>query len=435
MLFLYMTPSLYHWFQQTLHVLHPQSLLHRALQVKDNILFIQGVSKKTTIDLSQFKKILLIGYGKASVPMACEVDVILKGRITKGLVVTKENTKKVPAYIEVLYAQHPTPDHSSIEAGRRMLSFAKEADEQTLVVNVVSGGGSSLLESITFPLQDLLSLTEDLLKSGADIRAVNTVRRHLSLIKGGGLAQALWPARSISLIISDVLGDRVEDIASGPTAYDPHPVRESIDVLTQYVPHLQEKIRVHLKKKKIPDAVFDQTEHIILANTYTVAQQLHASAQEAKIPTFTMSSRISGESRFIGAWYAMMAEGILLDHFPAPAPLCVIGSGESTVTVKGTGKGGRNQELALAFIAYILATSLDFSRVYFLSAGTDGRDGYTDAAGVYLTPKIFRRACRMPVDKYLSNNDSYNFFLKTGGLLFTGATGTNVCDVQILLVL
>ncbi len=408
----------------------------------------------TRKDLSDFDRVLVLGFGKAGARMAQGAEDALGSRISSGLVAVKTGYLEDLERIRLLEASHPVPDSSSVEASRRILGLAREADERTLVLVLISGGGSALLcapyddgeRSLT--LEDKAAVTRELLACGADIRRINTVRRHLSAVKGGRLAAALAPATVVSLVLSDVLGDDLSSIASGPTAPDPTTWADAWGVVERF--GIQDRIPAAARRlledgaagllpdtPKPGDPVFRRVENVILGSNRQAVAAARERAVELGYSTLCLGSRFSGEAREIAlAWLGMALESAETG-FPASAPACLVGGGETTVTLRGPGKGGRNQEAALAFLASLEeADAAAAGRICFLSAGTDGGDGPTDAAGAFADLEILERARGLGLDPraFLAANDSYAFFDRAGGLLRTGPTNTNVCDVQILLV-
>jgi glycerate-2-kinase len=373
--------------------------------------------------------------------MAAACEHLLSDLITDGIIVTKYGHASASnrfARIATYEAGHPVPDENGVTATRAIVELIRGADERTLILCLISGGGSALLvaprEGIT--LGDKQGLTDLLLKSGATINELNAVRKHLSMVKGGRLAQIAHPASIISLIVSDVIGDSLDVIASGPTAPDMSTFSEARAVLEKYrlthrVPNailsmLEQGSRGEITETpKQGDDIFENVQNIIVASNSTALAAAKAKAEELGFHTSIFSSTLQGEAREVAR---SLAHHILAANLTRPA--CVLSGGETTVTVRGTGVGGRNTELALAF-----ALEIDgVDGVTLLAAGTDGTDGPTDAAGAVVDGRTISRARSMQLDApaYLNNNDSYAFFRKTNDLLVTGPTGTNVMDIQII---
>jgi glycerate 2-kinase len=388
-----------------------------------------------------FRKLMVIGFGKASCAMARACEQCLDYRIDIGAVVTKFGHSRVSGplkKIRIYEAGHPLPDENGVAATQEIIKLAREADEATLIVCLVSGGGSALLvapQEIT--LQEKQRVTDLLLKSGATITELNAVRKHLSKIKGGRLAKIAYPARIVSLIMSDVIGDRLDVIASGPTSPDQSTYADALEVIERYhligsapasVVRVLENGKAGLlaETPKEGSPVFRRVETSVIANNRLALQAAKQRAEALGFRAEIFSDPVQGEARNAGRRLAQSVSPSDL-----PRPFCLISGGETTVTVKGTGLGGRNMELALAFAQEIEG----MSGITFLSAGTDGTDGPTDAAGAVVDGHTAGRARDLGLDAkaYLDDNDSYTFFQKTGNLLMTGPTGTNVMDIQIII--
>ncbi|MEC4677014.1 MAG: glycerate kinase [Nitrospirota bacterium] len=393
-----------------------------------------------------FRRLVVTGFGKASYWMAKAMEDYMADEIDAGIVITKyghvgmERLKK----IQVLEAGHPVPDDRGTSGTTQVKTLLNNADNNTLVVCLISGGGSALLVSPYegISLEDKQNITRLLLNAGADIYELNAVRKHISSVKGGRLAELADPAGIISLILSDVIGDRLDVIASGPTAPDKTSFSDAINILEKY--RLAEKTARpvfdmlnrgarHLipETPKDDNAVFENVENIIIGDNKKALQAAIAEAERLGLKAEIISTEIKGEAREAGKWLAKKAAEIRREKGPGP-PLCLISGGETTVTVLGNGLGGRNMELALSFAIAIEGTE----GITLLSAGTDGTDGPTDAAGAVVTGHTTEKAVAAGLDpkEYLRNNNTYNFFKKTGGLFVTGPTGTNVTDIQILIV-
>jgi glycerate 2-kinase len=393
-----------------------------------------------------YSRLLVIGFGKASPAMAQAMEESLGDIIDSGAVITKyghalfAKLKKIRLY----EAGHPMPDENGVEATKRVMDLVAAADEKTLVVTLVSGGGSALLVS-PFPpvsLAEKQMTTDLLLKAGADIGELNTVRKHLSRVKGGRLAEIAYPATIISLILSDVIGDRLDIIASGPTAPDPTTFSDALSVLAKYglvkkAPESVAELLVMGQTGMAPEtpkpgkAVFAKVSNVIIGGNLMALEAARKKAEVLGFRSEILSAEISGEARDVGRWLAHKALAAKQIH-GKETPLCFISGGETTVTVRGKGKGGRNMELALSFAMEIDGAS----GITFLSAGTDGTDGPTDAAGAVVDGSTAGAARTLGADppQFLDENDSYSFFKSIGGLLVTGPTGTNVMDVQVTLI-
>jgi glycerate 2-kinase len=409
-------------------------LVEDNLWVKDNF-----------YNLKEIKRILVIGAGKASAPMAQAVEKILGPRIHKGVVVTKHGYVVPLKRIQLVEGGHPLPDRGGIEGTKRILKLISNLRQNDLVICLVSGGGSSLFVSPSpgISLKDKKELTDQLLRCGANIQEINAIRKHISRVKGGRLAQLAYPAYVITLILSDVIGNKIDSIASGPTAPDTTTFSDCLRIIQKY--KLKDKIPGsiydHLKKgtqgkteetPKSGDPIFKKVRNFIIGSN---AQALEAAKQKAEdlcFNTVILSKPVSGDTTRAAVRHANLAKGVQEKGDPVSPPACLISGGETTVMVKGKGLGGRNQEFVL-----VGATKIANRRnVVMLSAGTDGTDGPTDAAGAICDGKTIKRALQKGLDpkQYLNNNDSYHFFQKLGDLLKTGPTNTNVMDIHLILV-
>jgi hydroxypyruvate reductase len=397
---------------------------------------------------------MVLGFGKAGARMARGLEDVLGHRISDGLVVVKRGHGEVLEHMELIEAAHPVPDESSVRAARRILELAHQADERTLVVLLVSGGGSAILcapwqdAEHQLSLDDKAAVTAVLLASGAAIHDVNTVRRHLSAVKGGRLAAALAPATVISLILSDVLGDDLSSIASGPTAPDATTWADALAVVERYqlarrlptaaMALLRDGLDGNVADTVKPGArVFDRVSNIVIGSNRQAALAAMAKAQALGYRTLFLGSRIACEAREAAKFYLGMAASCADHQEPLAGPACIIGGGETTVTLSGPGKGGRNQEMALAFACGLIDLEPWLAeRLCFLSVGTDGNDGPTDAAGAYADVGVLAMAGQAGLDPRgaLAANDSYPLHEAAGSLLVTGPTNTNVCDLQVVLI-
>lgn len=435
----------------------PYALVTGAVRLENSILKIGANGVSRSFDLDGKEKIIVVGAGKATARMALAIEHICGDRITDGCIVVKYGHTEPLNFIRILEAGHPVPDENGVAGAREVLSLCEKADEKTLVLNLISGGGSALLPSpchhrttqqdIVVTLPEKQAVTRLLLECGAAIHEINSIRKHLSGIKGGQLSRAIFPASSISLILSDVVGDRLDAIASGPTVPDPTSYADVLAIIKKYnlagkVPEkLMELVRLGVagilpETPKPGDPLFNHSANVLIGTNYL---SLQAAAKQARQFGFTpviLSSQITGEAREV----AKVLYGIGIDarkhSLLGSGNLCIISGGETTVTIRGRGKGGRNQEMALAFLAEMESRPADAEGLYFLSAATDGSDGPTDAAGAWASKKLLELAdnagCR--IDTYLNDNNAYEFFDRIGHLLKTGPTNTNVCDLHLMLV-
>lgn len=394
-------------------------------------------------------KLFITGFGKAAVAMGRAAEDSVYDIITEGILITKygHTNKSLPLRkLKVLEAGHPIPDEYGYAGTAEVVRLLQKADENTLVLCLISGGGSALLVSPCsgITLQEKQEVSELLLRAGADISELNTVRKHISAVKGGRLAELARPARLISLILSDVIGDRLDVIASGPTAPDKTTFSDAHLVLEKYklLYRIPESVRRVIEdgiRGQIPETpkegnpLFLGIENIIIGSNRMALSAAKKKAGEFGLEAEILSSELQGEAKEAGKWLAKKAKDIKESITQGSmASRCIISGGETTVTVKGKGRGGRNMELALAFAMEIEGVD----GVTFLSAGTDGTDGPTDATGAIVDGRTVETARIAGLDpkEYLNNNDSYNFFKKIDGLLITGPTGTNVMDIQIITV-
>lgn len=421
-------------FQFALSVANPYEATAREASLVENMMSSHGLSS-----------ISVFAFGKAALPMALAINDRLGHRISDGLVLTKYGHLGGVGRVgcmEAMEASHPLPDENGVAATRKILELAGRLDEKKLAICLVSGGGSALLvepiKGVTLAEKRLM--TDLLLKSGADITGLNMVRKHLSAVKGGRLARAISPAHVLSLIVSDVIGDRLDTIASGPTAPDSTTYTDAIGLIEKL--GLLKKAPLSVIKAlklgavgkldetpKENDPVFLSVANKIISGNSTAVASAASRARELGYKVETLGSPISGEARLAAVALAGLALRKKAEKGP---PLVIVSGGETTVTVTGEGKGGRNMEMALAFALAVKGVD----GITFLSAGTDGTDGPTDAAGAIVDGHAISSAERLGLraGEYLDNNDSYNFFSKAGGLLVTGPTGTNVMDIQMALV-
>jgi len=393
-----------------------------------------------------FKRLFVVGFGKAACPIAKATEDSFGDLIETGSVITKYGhcSNYLLKHVRVYEAGHPVPDKNGLDGTEEIVRLLRDAGDDTLVVCLISGGGSALLVSPPegISLAEKQEITVLLLRSGADIHELNTVRKHISRVKGGRLAEIAYPAHVISLIISDVIGDRLDVIASGPTSADHSTYADALSVLEKYrlMDVCPESIFTHLSRgakgllhetPKEGDVIFERVENTIIGNNQMAIEAAKKKAEEMGFHAEILSTAVSGEARNVGKRLAREAMEIRKAR-SAGRPICLISGGETTVTVHGNGRGGRNMELALAFA--IEVEGID--GITLLSAGTDGTDGPTDAAGAIVDGQTTRKARNLGLDPetYLRHNDSYTFFKRIGELFITGPTGTNVMDVQMVVI-
>ncbi len=397
------------------------------------------------VDLGKFRKVFVVGAGKAACPMAKALEDALGERLEGGLVVTKYGHAKRLSKVEVVEADHPVPDTRGLSGVRRVMKIVESAGPTDLIFCLLSGGGSALwpLPAEGLSLHEKQTTTDLLLKSGARIFEINAVRKHLSAIKGGHLARAAYPARVISLMLSDVIGDDPAVIASGPASPDPSTFAEALEVLSRHglVSRVPKPVLAHLEKGRrgeIPetpkpgDPVFEKVEQHLVGSLRLSLAAAKEAALAKGYNTVILSAAVEGEAREAAKVLAAVAREIRETGNPLAPPACVLAGGETTVTVRGGGTGGRNLEAALS-AALALSGMKD---VLFLSCGTDGADGPTNAAGTWVDGRTAgqARANGLSPEAFLAANDSYNFFKELKGLIVTGPTLTNVMDLMVILV-
>ena len=378
--------------------------------------------------LSQFVpprgRLLLVAIGKAAWQMAKAAHDALGESIDCGIVITKyAHSRGAIGNFEIYEAAHPVPDEAGIRASGRALEVTKDLSRGDVVLFLVSGGGSALFEYVEFPLEDLSALTNQMLASGASIEEMNTVRKHLSSVKGGRFAEHIYPARVFAIVLSDIISSRLDMIASGPTVADSTTVANAFAIVEKYALTLTQKQKA-LLARETPKEI-ENAEHIVSGSVGELCRHAAEAARErgyeARIVTDCMDIEAREAGERIGALAAKLAGSAL-------KPQCLIFGGETVVHLRGNGKGGRNQELALTAAKYISG----MQNVAVFSVGSDGTDGPTDAAGGYVDGETY--SLIKDYENYLDNNDSYNALKEVGGLIVTGPTGTNVNDIAVILV-
>jgi glycerate 2-kinase len=444
-------------FRAAIERVDPYRMMMSCISLHENLLIVDTEYSREEIDLGRFDRIVVVGAGKASSKMAKAVEEILGERIAGGVLSVKYGHTEHLRHIQLVEAGHPVPDENSIEAARRIEDIAARADDRTLCIVLISGGGSSLLVSPAFhtsgslhiqlTLREIRETTSALLSCSATIDEMNCVRKHLSRLKGGRLARLIYPGRTVSFILSDVVGDSLDTIASGLTTPDRTTFADAVRILRKYelertVPGpVLELLRAGEEgtieeTPKQDDPAFSKVTNILIGTNYTALLAAANKARELGYNTAVVSSRITGEAREAAKVIFGIAKDILVHDLLVPKPACFIAGGETTVTIRGGGRGGRNQELALSFLSQMKRDGEGAGGIYFLSASTDGNDGPTDAAGAFASAEILRDSerKRLDIEEHLRNNDSYTFFNALNSLLKTGPTNTNVCDVHIALL-
>lgn len=416
-----------------------------------------------TYNLTLYKRILLVGAGKAAAPMTSAVEGILGDRLSKGIVVAKEGYGNLGGIrqanilpvknssgvvlpspnVELLEARHPIPDPRGIKGTERILDLLKETRKDDLVICVLSGGGSALMTAPApgIKLAELQNLTSALLARGATINEINSIRKHVDLVKGGGLVRSAPKATMITLILSDVVGDPLDVIASGPTVPDTstysqaYAVLERFDLLntvpTTITDHLKQGMRGEIPETlKMDDPAFKNVQNVLIGSNQQAAKAAVAQALEEGYHASLLTTFLQGEARHAGQVLAAIARQVNASGDPLLRPACLVCGGETTVTLSGNGEGGRNQELALGAVMELAG----IPNVALVTLATDGGDGPTDAAGAVVTGETVERAGILGLNprQYLAHNDSYHFFDALGDLLRPGPTQTNVNDLAFI---
>ncbi len=423
-------------FQAAVESVLPDKLIQQKVSIRNSTLVISPLE----FSLATIQNTFVIGAGKASALMTREIENILDDRISGGHVVTKYGHACELKHITITEAGHPTPDENGYSATQKILDIAHHAKENDLIICLISGGGSALLTD--FPegssLKDIILTNDLLLKSGADIKEMNAVRKHLSKVKGGQLAKAAFPATVVSLILSDVLGDPIDTIASGPTAPDNSTFEDAWQVLDKYnlLSVIPESIKNYLTKSepetpKAGDPVFSKTNNIIIGNNKLALEAASRKANALGINSFIITLELQGDTALAANQIVNTALRFQKDD-SVRKPCCLLFGGETTLQVTGNGIGGRNQHLALS-AALLLKNQKGITLV---SAGTDGTDGPTTAAGAIVDAATVVKAIASEIDpeRYLTDFDSFHFFEKAGGHVITGPTMTNVMDLVVVIV-
>lgn len=419
----------------------PALAIRRHLSVSGDNLKVND----TIYKLNEYKNIYVVGGGKASAPMAVALEEVLGDRITSGIITVKYGHTLPTSKTEIIEAGHPIPDRNGLTGAKKMARLLDRAGEDDLVIALISGGASALIplpvKGIT--MRDKRCVADLLLKSGATIDEINIVRKHLSAIKGGQMAVMAYPAELISLILSDVIGDPMDIIASGPTVPDKSSFGDANEILVRHQlwDRIPEGVRTHLQmgiNGKVAETpkrghrAFKRVRNLIIGNNQIVVDEAKRKAEEMGYDTLVLSRSIKGEAREVGGAFGSIARVIHRSGVPVKRRICVIAGGETTVRVKGKGRGGRAQEFALA--AALEISGLE--GVTIVGFASDGTDGPTDAAGAIVDGSTVKRAKRFGLDPgtSLDNNDSYNFFKSLGDLIVTGPTFTNLNDVCLIII-
>lgn len=393
--------------------INTERVIRSKLKMEDSTLLIEGKE----FSLSQYENVYFIGIGKCALEAGRVLESVLGDYIKDGVVIDniKGNLKTVRTYT----GSHPWPSKDNVSAAEEIVKMLDSVSEKDLVITVISGGGSALL-SLPYrsSVETVIEVTKTLTKKGADIYELNTVRKHLSLIKGGQLAKMTHPAETLSLIFSDVLGDDISVIASGPTVKDGTSVKDAESILKRYG-LFEEFPSLELTETPKEDTWFERVHNILFVTNTDAIEAMERKAREIGYETVNGSNIISGEAQNVGKSFA---------NTQLKPKQVQISGGETTVNITGSGKGGRNQETALSALPYLKDGTV------FISAASDGIDN-TDVAGALCDSRLMEVANKLLLDpnRFISENDSYNFFTKVGGQIVTDPTGSNVSDLYILL--
>jgi hydroxypyruvate reductase len=427
-------------YSKAIEAVDPYKAVRSSLIREGNILRLKSGA---VFSLSDIDNIYVVGAGKATAPMAKAVEDILGDSISQGVIAVKYGYRENLSHIALREAAHPVPDENGLKASQEIIDLLGKAGEHDLVISCISGGGSALLpypvEPIT--LAQKQDLTQKLLKSGASIKELNVVRKHISRTKGGNLALAAYPATVINLMMSDVVGDDMDIIASGPFVPDESTYMDALSILQRYnlVKEVAPSIIHHLKKGvggEIPETpkdkhIFEKVHNSIVASNIIACMAAYTKACELGYNSIILSSMIEGDTAQCAGFHSAIAFEVIKTDNPVKRPACIISGGETTVVVKGNGLGGRNMEFAMQ-----IARLIEGLPIAAASVGTDGTDGPTDAAGAVSDGTTVKKAQKLGlnIDEYINNNDAYHFFDTLGDLIKTGPTNTNVMDVRIIIV-
>ncbi len=428
---------------EALRAADPVSIMKQKIKYNGTSLLIDSIK----LDLANYGRILVIGGGKASAGMASGLEAIIGKTITDGVVNIPDSLQHIPVlkFIDFHKSTHPVPSAKGVRGVQKMLEMVGRPSSSDLIICLISGGGSALMPMAQTPvrLTDEIDVTNLLLRSGAEIDEINTVRKHISAMKGGRLAQKLYPSTILTLIISDVVGDKLDAIASGPTVPDTTTYEDAKGVLVKYNLWNQVSASVRtlinsgledrsIETPKPGSRIFANVFNLLLGNNKKSCLAAASSLKKSGFNTLVLSTRVRGEAREVGKIYAGILSDIRANNLPISPPAAIVLGGETTVTMSGHGKGGRNQEL-------VLSTALEIrgiKEIVVASMGTDGIDGPTDAAGAIADDQSVQRAQKLGVNpsNSLRTHNSYHFFKKLDDLIITGPTGTNVNDITILAV-
>ncbi len=428
-------------FNKSIASVHAGAAVNRHCRVRHGELFIG----EQPFRISHYKHIYVIGAGKASAQMGAAMESLLGGAVSGGAICVKYGHTAPLEKIRLIEAGHPLPDAAGMTGAAAIMEIAEKAGPDDLIICLLSGGGSALLPLPARPVTLLEKQTtiDRLLACGADIYEINAIRKHISQIKGGQLAVSAYPARIVTLALSDVVGDAPDVIASGPTVPDTSTFSDCANIIERY--HLRHQLPDSVIRRieqgnagglpetpKPLDPIFNKADYHIVGSNFQALCAARDAAEKLGYRPLILSSSFEGETRACARFHSAMIREIHQSGNPVAPPACLLSGGETTVVLKGNGRGGRNQEFALTAALEIAGQG----ETVILSAGTDGTDGPTDAAGAVVDSRTTALAGSMGLDpeSFLENNDSYRFFKKTQNLLMTGPTGTNVMDIRIILI-
>ena len=433
--------SAQHILKSALKAVDPYNLIFEQIKRKKNkLIFKSGY----TVDLDKFQNVFLLGIGKGVAPMARAISKVLDDKLIAGDIIVKYEHGQSVDKIAVHEAGHPIPDENTLKSTSLVLNKLKKLSDTDLVFVLLTGGGSALFEKLpdTVYLKDLQVLNEILLGCGASIHEINCIRKHISDIKGGQLARHIYPAKIITLALSDVVGDDLSVIASGPTTPDESTFEEALSIIKKY--KIENKIPCNIldilndgfegktaETPKSNDAIFNSVINMVIGSNIISLKAAEEKAKKLGFNTLILTSMLQGEVKELSKVIEALIREIQQSNIPVEKPACLLIGGEPTVKVTGKGKGGRNQELVLSVL------NKNIEKPYlFLSCGTDGTDGPTDAAGAIITHATFQKAEILDLNpkEYLENNDAYNFFSPLRDLIKTGPTRTNVMDIMVALI-
>jgi glycerate 2-kinase len=429
-------------FYSAIKAVDPEAAVKRFVGIVNDELLI---GPNYGVNLSKIARIFVVGAGKASAPMGKAIEDLLGERIDGGVISVKYGHGLPLSRISVREAGHPLPDDSSMENASEILEILRCASDRDLVISCISGGGSALicLPADRISLDEKRLVTSELISSGASIHEINCVRKHLSGIKGGKLMKAAYPADVVNLVLSDVVGDDLDVIASGPFVPDESTFAQALGIMETYgltterfsnvLDHFRDGINGKIDDTpKAQDRIFENVSNVIVGSNILALDAARDQAESMGFNTLILSSSFQGDTNELAHFHGAIAEEIRVHGNPVNPPACLLSGGEGTVHIHGAGLGGRNQHFALC----LAEKAQQIGDCLFLSAGTDGTDGPTEAAGAFVDSTTLVRAQRLGLNPmvFLKENNSYNFFRELGDLIITGPTRTNVMDVRIVLV-